>query len=86
MYYLYILKSTMNNRYYVGVSNNPHRRLTLHNAGEVRSTKAYRPYTIVHTERFNNLLSARTQELKIKRAGHVARYLSNFKPPSSSLV
>ncbi|MEM1323850.1 MAG: GIY-YIG nuclease family protein, partial [Bacteroidota bacterium] len=38
MYFTYILKSTINNRYYYGHTKDLQARLKAHNAGKVRST------------------------------------------------
>lgn len=43
MYYVYILKSSLNQRYYVGHTDNLEKRLKQHNAGRTPSTKPYRP-------------------------------------------
>jgi len=46
MYYVYILKSTTEDWYYVGYSADLRQRIKEHNAGKVGSTKSRRPYTI----------------------------------------
>ena len=40
-FYVYILKSEVNDRYYTGSTKNPSHRLARHNAGMVQSTKSY---------------------------------------------
>lgn len=84
MHNLYILKSTNYPRYYVGIASDVDKRLKRHNAGEVRSTKAYKPYTIIHTEGFPTLSRARSKERQLKRAGHVERYLNSNMALSSN--
>jgi len=66
MFYTYILKSKNNNSYYVGSCKNVYKRLSLHNALMVRSTKRYAPWELVHTETYENLKLARFRELQIK--------------------
>ncbi|MCB0611056.1 MAG: GIY-YIG nuclease family protein [Lewinellaceae bacterium] len=52
MYYAYILKSTKTGRYYYGSTADLAKRLTNHNAGRVRSTKAYKPWEIHYFEEY----------------------------------
>ncbi len=47
---VYILKSLNFNRYYVGYSADAEKRLSEHNKGKVRSTKAYKPWKIIYFE------------------------------------
>ncbi|MDZ7798875.1 MAG: GIY-YIG nuclease family protein [Patescibacteria group bacterium] len=66
MYYLYILKSTINNSYYIGSCEDLTKRLNQHNKGKVKSTKRYIPWKIVYTETFKYLSKARKREKQIK--------------------
>ena len=56
------------------MSNDPERRLTEHNSGKNRSTKAYKPWKIVYTESFMTLTEARKREVFLK-TGHGRAYL-----------
>ena len=48
MFYIYILYSQCSNRYYVGHTNDPERRLIEHNTtDEVKYTSKYRPWEMV---------------------------------------
>jgi putative endonuclease len=69
-YKVYILKSINFNRYYIGHSANTEKRLSEHNSGKVRSTKAYRPWKIVHFEVKSNKKEAYTREMQIKSYKH----------------
>ena len=66
MFTVYVLKSENKGRYYVGFSADLEKRLQEHNAGKVRSTKAYKPWFIVYKEKFLNKILARKRELEIK--------------------
>ncbi|NTU95988.1 MAG: GIY-YIG nuclease family protein [Bacteroidales bacterium] len=66
MYFVYILKSLKVLRYYIGSSENVARRLSDHNSGKVKSTKAYRPWKIVHTETYDSKTDALKREKQIK--------------------
>ena len=65
-YYVYILKSTLHERRYIGSTENLEKRLALHNKGKVRSSKAYRPYIIIYKEEFNTRSEALKQEMFFK--------------------
>ncbi len=62
MYYVYILLNETKTRTYTGVADDVHKRLAVHNAGKVKASRPYRPYTIVHTESFETLKEARQKE------------------------
>lgn len=66
MFYLYILHSTKNGRYYVGSCADISKRLNKHNSGLVRSTKFYLPWKIVYTEEYKTLPEARKREYQVK--------------------
>ncbi|MDD4938109.1 MAG: GIY-YIG nuclease family protein [Candidatus Shapirobacteria bacterium] len=65
--YLYILKSEKLDRYYIGSSDNPSRRLNnQHNKGFVKSTKSGIPWKIVFQQEYVDLIMARKIEYKLK--------------------
>ena len=66
-YFVYVLWSPSGLRFYIGVSEDPENRLLQHNSGELRGwTKRYRPWLIVHTERYRTYGDARRRELDLK--------------------
>ena len=69
MFYVYILKSIQHKRLYIGFTPDLRRRLTEHNAGNVRSTKAYTPYRLVYYEAYTSEDDARTREARLKDFG-----------------
>jgi putative endonuclease len=68
MTFVYILHSDKFKRYYVGMSDNTERRLSEHNAGYVKSTKAFIPWKIIHQEKFEARIEARKREKYLKSA------------------
>jgi putative endonuclease len=46
MWYVYILRSSIDKNLYVGSTNNIRRRLTEHNSGEVDSTRSRIPFSL----------------------------------------
>ena len=65
-YYVYILENADGSRHYVGMALDPEKRLKKHNSGLVFSTKAYKPWTIIYTERLDSRISARAREKFLK--------------------
>jgi len=64
--YLYILQSISSGKYYVGISNNPDRRLTYHNTIEKGFTSRYRPWEIKYVKEYISRVEAMKVEKKIK--------------------
>src|SRR3990167_2633774 len=67
MQYVYILKSTLSDRYYVGSTGNRLKRLGDHNRGRVRSTKTYRPWRLAFSQAYKSKLEARRIEIRLKK-------------------
>ena len=65
-YYVYILKSLKDNKYYIGSSLNVEARLAFHNAGLQRSTKNRTPFILVFSEEHQNKEDALKREKQIK--------------------
>jgi len=68
MYCVYIIYSVDFKRYYVGLSSNVSQRLETHNLGVVKSTKAFCPWKVIHTEIFETRIEARKREKYFKSA------------------
>lgn len=66
MYYTYVLVSTRNGDLYVGSTENVENRLSLHNSGKVRSTKAYVPWQLLQKEEFATRSEAMLRERFLK--------------------
>lgn len=66
MFYLYILHSIKNGRYYIGSCEDLDRRLSMHNRGLVKSTKGYLPWEMVYNESYSTLSEARKREYQVK--------------------
>ena len=63
---VYIMQSQTSGRYYVGSTQDVEARLARHNQGRSSYTKAQRPWTLVHTEQFENRAEALARETEIK--------------------
>ena len=62
MYFVYVIKSRVGKRMYVGLSSNVENRLKDHNFGRVFSTKGYRPWKLVYIEKIGSRIEARKRE------------------------
>lgn len=65
-YHVYILYSKSLDRYYVGSSGDINDRLSRHNAGCSKSTKAGIPWELTYTQAFETRAMAVQRELYIK--------------------
>ncbi|MFN7258285.1 MAG: GIY-YIG nuclease family protein [Cyclobacteriaceae bacterium] len=62
MFFVYILKSSSDGRYYYGSTNSLEKRVLLHNAGRVKSTKSRIPFVLHYFEKFNTRKEAFKKE------------------------
>jgi putative endonuclease len=65
--YVYILKTSSNNRFYIGSTDDLDRRFKQHNSGHTHSTKRMGELNLVFSQIFDTLEEARKVELKLKR-------------------
>ena len=84
MFTLYIIQSASSKRKYIGITHDVQNRLREHNSGEVRSTKAYKPWIIAHVEQFSDKTSARKREIFLKKNAKARLELFENLAPSSS--
>ena len=61
MFYIYILKSSKDNRTYVGYTDNLERRLSEHNSGQSKATKYRRPFELIFSEQFKTSTEAKKE-------------------------
>jgi len=66
MYYVYILKSLKNSRFYTGSTNNLKRRIAEHNSGQSKYTKLTKPFVLLHFEEFKTRSEAIARERFLK--------------------
>jgi len=67
MFFVYVLKSNRNGKYYIGSTHHLENRLKEHNSGKMRSTKGLIPLEIVYIESYSTNTEARKRESYIKR-------------------
>ena len=75
-YITYVLKSKLDNNFYVGYTTNLDQRLDEHNSGRVKSTNARRPFEVVYYEVCCNQKDALHRE-KYLKSSYGKRYIKN---------
>ncbi len=66
MFYVYLLKSEIDGKYYIGQTDNVPERLARHNLGFVPATKSRRPLVLLGYETHETRESARFREHQLK--------------------
>jgi putative endonuclease len=68
MYFVYVLRSEKDGRFYTGITNNLKHRLVEHNRGKssTPSTKNQRPFILIYFEKVENRRVAREREKYLK--------------------
>ena len=68
MYFVYVLKSEKDNKFYSGITNNLERRLVEHNKrkSSTSSTKNRGPFVVIYFEKVENRKIAREREKYLK--------------------
>ena len=65
-FYVYILRSTRTQRFYIGHTEELQKRIAEHNQGRVPSTKNRGPWELIYTEQFPSRSAASRREREIK--------------------
>ena len=67
MHVLYVIKSEVDERLYIGVTDNLKRRLSEHNQGLSKATAHRRPFRLVYCEAYRARKDALARERKLKQ-------------------
>jgi len=78
-WFVYALKSLKDGNLYIGISQDPEKRVTTHNKGKTESTRNRRPFVLIHKESCNSLDEAREKE-KYYKSGFGREILKNLIP------
>lgn len=65
-FFIYVLLSIKDDKFYVGFTRNITERLREHTSGNVESTKNRRPLKLIHYEYFINEADAKAREVFLK--------------------
>ena len=68
VHFVYVIRSEKNGRFYTGQASDMSRRVAMHNAGKVKSTKYLIPWKIFHTETFESATDARKKRRFFKKS------------------
>ncbi|MFA6160407.1 MAG: GIY-YIG nuclease family protein [Parcubacteria group bacterium] len=66
LFFVYILKSTKDNKFYIGQTNNLEKRLLRHNSGKVTATRNRRPFVLAYKETYASRAEAMQREKYLK--------------------
>ena len=81
MYYVYVLKSLRDGKFYIGYSFDWQKRLKSHNSGSVKITKDRRPFKLIYLEGYQNQQDATSREKFFKTGWgrtHLKKVLKNY--------
>ncbi len=85
MYTVYVLKSEVAEKSYVGFTNNLERRIEEHNLGKSGYTSKHKPWKVIYTEEFPSINEAVEREKYLKsRSGrrYLKKVFTNLSRPS----
>ena len=66
MYWVYAISSIKRNYIYIGLTSDLDERISKHNNGYERTTKAYLPFRLIYSEKLNTRYEARVREKYLK--------------------
>ncbi|HBI16808.1 MAG TPA: excinuclease ABC subunit C [Candidatus Moranbacteria bacterium] len=75
-FFVYILESSKDKKFYIGQTNNLENRINRHNSGQVSSTKNRRPLKIIYSEKFSTRKESMNREKYLKSLKN-SRYILN---------
>jgi len=65
-YYVYVLQSLKDGKYYIGSTADVSKRIEFHNAGLQRSTKHRIPFKLILVEKYDSKSKALKREMQLK--------------------
>ena len=77
MYYVYAIRSKNHTYNYIGITDNPERRISEHNHGYCKTTKPFRPFKNILIEKYKNRIEARKRE-KFLKSGYGKEYIKSI--------
>ncbi len=69
MFFVYVLRSVVDKKLYIGFTSNLKKRVDKHNSKEVKSTRDRVPFKLIYYESYINEEYARKRERKLKKMG-----------------
>ena len=90
MWFVYLLKSKIDNTYYIGYTEDLKHRIVEHNQGKTKSIKHKIPLSLIYFEGYCNKTTARKREIELKTNSCKKKEIidrvtqNNNLPPSSN--
>jgi putative endonuclease len=82
MIFTYLAQSESDDSFYVGISENPDKRMVEHNSGKLRSTSKKRPWKLAFVKKHKDYSEARKHEKWLKKKNREYKMkLAQFAPP-----
>ena len=81
MFYVYLLLSKKDNKFYIGLTRDLKKRLKEHNAGKNKSTCYRKPLELIYFEAYKDKIDAQKREVFLKSgSGHryIKKQLNNY--------
>jgi len=78
-WFVYALESLKDKNLYIGISQDPEKRVETHNKGKTESTRNRRPLVLIYKESCHSLKEARQKE-KYNKSGFGREVLKNLIP------
>ena len=80
--FVYLIQSKIDSSFYVGISENPQKRLIEHNSGKLKTTSRKKPYRLVFTKVYPDYSAARKHEKWLKKKNIEYKFkLAQLAPP-----
>jgi putative endonuclease len=78
-FYVYILRSEIVEKYYIGSTSDLEKRIKLHNSTKARWTKKYQPWVLIYSEEFISRSEAIKREKYLKSLKGIEKKLDLIK-------
>jgi len=75
---VYILKSRMVEKFYIGSTKNLKKRVEFHNSSKARWTKRFQPWFVLHFEEFDSRSKAVKRERYLKSFKNIKGFLESL--------
>ena len=67
--FVYLIQSRTDKSFYVGISEDPEKRLVEHNSGKTKSISKKRPYSLIYKKEYPDRNLGRKHEIWLKKKG-----------------